>query len=277
MDIRELLKQRVLLLDGAMGTMIQHCHLKEADFRGDKFSAIKADLNGNNDILAITRPDIIRKIHSTYLEAGADIIETDTFNATSVSMADYGMQQYVREINQTAARLAVEVAKSYSTSQKPRFVAGSIGPTNKSCSISPDLNDPSVRAVTYDELFAAYHEQICALIEGGVDILLIETVFDTLNAKCALDAAAEAFLSTGRVLPLMLSLTVADKGGRTLSGQTIEAFLVSVSHAPLLSVGINCSFGAEDILPFLRRLSSIAPYYISVHPNAGLPNRFGEY
>lgn len=276
-DIRELLNRRILVLDGAMGTMIQRCRLSEKDFRGERFAGIEADLKGNNDILAITCPDVVRDIHSAYLEAGADIIETDTFNATSVSMADYGMQQYVREINFEAAKLATEVAKSYSTPEKPRFVAGSIGPTNKSCSISPDVNDPSARAVTYDELFAAYYEQVCALIDGGVDLILVETAFDTLNAKCALDAAEEAFITTGKTLPLMLSLTVADKGGRNLSGQTIEAFLASVSHVPLLSLGINCSFGAEDILPFLRRLAAVAPYYISVHPNAGLPNRFGEY
>lgn len=276
-DIRELLKKRVLVLDGAMGTMIQQRRLSEADFRGSRFAGHGLELKGNNDILVLSNPDIIYDIHSAYLEAGADIIETDTFNATAVSMADYGVEEHVAEINRTAARLAVKAAERFSTPDKPRFVAGSIGPTNKSCSISPDVENPAARSISYDRLFEAYRSQISALAEGGVDLLLVETVFDTLNAKCALDAAEDVFASRGERLPVMLSLTVADKGGRTLSGQTIEAFLASVSHADLLSIGINCSFGAREILPFLRELSEKAGCFISVHPNAGLPNRFGEY
>lgn len=276
-DIKNLLKNRVMVLDGAMGTMIQQRRLNEADFRGKRFANHKHELKGNNDILVITNPDIIYDIHRAYLKAGADIIETNTFNATSVCMADYGVEEHVEEINRAAAKLAVKAAAQFSTPEKPRFVAGSIGPTNKSCSISPDVENPAARSITYDKLFAAYRQQISALVEGGVDLLLIETVFDTLNAKCALDAAEEVFTLCGKRLPVMVSLTVADKGGRTLSGQTIEAFLASVSHARLLSVGINCSFGARDILPFLRELSEKAGCLISVHPNAGLPNRFGEY
>lgn len=276
-DIKKLLKNRVLVLDGAMGTMIQQRRLSEAGFRGTRFADHKFELKGNNDILVLTNPDIIYDIHSAYLEAGADIIETDTFNATSVSMADYGAEGYVEEINRKAAEIASKAAARFSTPEKPRYVAGSIGPTNKSCSISPDVENPAARSIGYDGLFEAYRQQISALIEGGVDLLLFETVFDTLNAKCALDAAEEAFAACGKRLPVMLSLTVADRGGRTLSGQTIEAFLASVSHANLLSIGINCSFGAKEILPFLRELSEKAGCFVSVHPNAGLPNRFGEY
>lgn len=276
-NIETLLKDRVLVLDGAMGTMIQQRRLSEADFRGTRFAGHEFELKGNNDILVLTNPDIIYDIHCEYLKAGADIIETNSFNATSVCMADYGVEGYVEEINRRAAELAVKAAARFSTPDKPRFVAGSIGPTNKSCSISPDVENPAARSITYDELFEAYRQQISALVAGGADLLLVETVFDTLNAKCALDAAEEVFESCGKRLPVMLSMTVADRGGRTLSGQTIGAFLASVAHARLLSVGINCSFGAREILPFLREVSERAGCFVSVHPNAGLPNRFGEY
>ena len=276
-DIRELLKNRVLVLDGAMGTMIQQRRLNEADFRGSLFASHGLEMKGNNDILVLTNPDIIYDIHTAYLEAGADIIETDTFNATSVCMADYGVESHVTEINRRAAEIAAEAADRFSSANKPRYVAGSIGPTNKSCSISPDVENPAARSISYDGLFEAYRQQIAALTEGGVDLLLMETVFDTLNAKCALDAAEEVFASCGKRLPIMLSLTVADRGGRTLSGQTIDAFLASVAHAELLSIGINCSFGAREILPFLREVSEKSGCFVSVHPNAGLPNRFGEY
>lgn len=273
----ELLKERILILDGAMGTEIQKYRLNEKDFRGSLFKEHKSELKGCNDILALTQPQIIKDIHKSYLEAGADIIETNTFNATSVSLSDYGLENYVENINRTAVRIAKERAKEFSSKEKPRFVAGSIGPTNKSCSISPDVNNPSTRAITYDSLFNAYKEQIDILIDEGVDIILLETIFDTLNVKCAIDAVQNIFREKNISLPLMLSLTISDNAGRTLSGQTIKAFVASVAHAPITSIGINCSFGAKDILPFLRELSEIAPYYISVHPNAGLPNRFGEY
>ncbi len=273
----ELLKERILILDGAMGTEIQKYRLNEKDFRGSLFKEHKSELKGCNDILALTQPQIIKDIHKSYLEAGADIIETNTFNATSVSLSDYGLENYVENINRTAVRIAKERAKEFSSKEKPRFVAGSIGPTNKSCSISPDVNNPSTRAITYDSLFNAYKEQINILIDEGVDIILLETIFDTLNVKCAIDAVQNIFREKNISLPLMLSLTISDNAGRTLSGQTIKAFVASVAHAPITSIGINCSFGAKDILPFLRELSEIAPYYISVHPNAGLPNRFGEY
>ena len=273
----ELLNSRILVLDGAMGTEIQKLNLTECDFRGDLFTNSTRDLKGNNDILVLTQPEVIKNIHRAYLTAGADIIETNSFNATSVSMSDYGLEGYVADINRAAVRIAKEVAKEFSTPDKPRFVAGSVGPTNKSCSISPDVNNPGARAITYDELFNAYCQQIEVLVSEGVDIILLETVFDTLNLKCAIDAVENTFKTRGVKLPLMVSATIADKAGRTLSGQTLEAFIASISHAPITSVGINCSFGAKEILPFLRQLSEIAPFYISVHPNAGLPNRFGEY
>lgn len=277
MNIAEILKERVLILDGAIGTMIQDCKLTEEQFRGERFCNSKYEQRGNNDILSLTQPQIIADIHAQYLDAGADIISTNTFNSTTVSMSDYGVEEYVSDINRAAAQLAVKVAKRYSTPQKPRFVAGSIGPTNKSCTISPNVNNPAYRAITYNQLVEAYQQQIEALIDGGVDILLMETVFDTLNAKCALAAAEQAFKSKDTRLPIMLSITVSDKSGRVLSGQTLEAIVATLSDAPLLSIGINCSFGARDILPILRQLSAISTHYISVHPNAGLPNRFGEY
>ncbi|MCH5327729.1 MAG: methionine synthase [Coprobacter sp.] len=277
--ISDLLKDRILILDGAMGTMIQRYGLTENDYRGTRFADVSGQLKGNNDLLCLTRPEIIREIHGRYLEAGADIIETNTFNATSVSMADYGMQHQVYEINQAAARLAREAADEYTarTPGKPRFVAGSVGPTNKTCSMSPDVNNPAYRALTFDELAAAYAEQMSALLSGGVDVLLIETIFDTLNAKAALYAAGTAMEAVGRRVPVMLSVTLSDVGGRTLSGQTIEAFLTSIQHADVLSVGLNCSFGARDMKPFLKQIAETAPCYVSAYPNAGLPNRFGEY
>jgi 5-methyltetrahydrofolate--homocysteine methyltransferase len=257
--------------------MIQQYNLAESDFRGNLFGDVSQQIKGDNDVLNLTRPDVIAEIHEKYLKAGADIIETNTFNATSVSQADYGMQAHVREMNLAGARLARKLADSYSTPDKPRFVAGSVGPTNKTCSMSPDVNDPAFRSLTFTDLQQAYTEQMTALIEGGVDVLLIETIFDTLNAKAAIFAAEKAMKAMGKKVPLMLSVTVSDVGGRTLSGQTLDAFLASVSHADIFSVGLNCSFGAEQMKPFLRHLANHAPYYISVYPNAGLPNSLGQY
>lgn len=278
-SIETLARERILILDGAMGTMIQQYNLTEEDFRGERFAQIPGQLKGNNDILCLTRPDVIQDIHRKYLAAGADIIETNTFNSTSVSMADYHVQEYVREINLAAVKLAREVADEFTalTPDKPRFVAGSIGPTNKTCSMSPDVNNPAFRALTYDELVAAYREQMEAMLEAGADALLIETIFDTLNAKAAIYAAGQAMEATGVRVPLMLSVTVSDVGGRTLSGQTLEAFLASVQHADIFSVGLNCSFGARQLKPFLEQLAARAPYYISAYPNAGLPNSLGKY
>lgn len=277
--IQQLIRERILVLDGAMGTMIQQYNLSEADFRGERFKDIPGQLKGNNDLLCLTRPEVIEDIHRKYLVAGADIIETNSFNATSVSMADYHVQAYCREINLAAARLARRMADEFTAlnPEKPRFVAGSVGPTNKTCSMSPDVNNPAFRALTFDELQAAYCEQMEALLEGGVDALLIETIFDTLNAKAAIRAAELSMEKIGRRVPLMLSVTVSDIAGRTLSGQTLDAFLASVEHADLFSVGLNCSFGARQLKPFLEQLASRAPYYISAYPNAGLPNSLGQY
>lgn len=277
--ITQLVPERILILDGAMGTMIQQYKLEEKDFRGERFAHIPGQLKGNNDLLCLTRPDVIEDIHRKYLEAGADIIETNTFNSTAVSMADYHVEGYVREINLAAARLARALADEYTLANpdKPRFVAGSIGPTNKTCSMSPDVNNPAFRALTYDELSAAYCEQMEALVEGGVDAILIETIFDTLNAKAAIFAAVRTMEKMNVRLPLMLSVTVSDVGGRTLSGQTLDAFLASVQHAPIFSIGLNCSFGAKQLKPFLEQLAACAPYYISAYPNAGLPNSLGMY
>ena len=277
MTIKDALKERILVLDGAMGTMVQRYGLCEDDFRGTLLAAHDRLLKGNNDILVLTRPDVIREIHTRYLAAGADIIETSTFNANRISQAEYGCEHLCAEINRRAATMARELADSFSTPGKPRFVVGSVGPTSRTCSISPDVEDPAKRNVTFDMLADAYREQMVALIEGGVDALLCETIFDTLNAKAALYAADEASVATGRDVPVMLSFTIADKQGRILSGQTIEAFMASVSNRNLLSVGLNCSFGAREMKPFLKRLSEIAPYYVSVYPNAGLPNALGEY
>jgi 5-methyltetrahydrofolate--homocysteine methyltransferase len=277
--MKELIKERILILDGAMGTMIQRYNLTESDFRGERFADVQGQLKGNNDLLCLTRPDVIADIHRKYLEAGADIIETNSFNAQRISMADYGMQSLCREINLAAARIARQQADHFTAlhPEKPRFVAGSVGPTNKTCSMSPDVNNPALRALIFDELVEAYTEQMTALLEGGVDALLIETIFDTLNAKAALYAAEEAMQQVGRTVPLMLSVTVSDIAGRTLSGQTLDAFLASVQHAPLFSVGLNCSFGAKQLKPFLQALAARAPYYISAYPNAGLPNQLGQY
>ena len=277
--IQELVRQRILILDGALGTMIQKYNLTEEEFRGNRFVEQPGQMKGNNDLLCLTAPDVIRDIHRKYLEAGADIIETNTFNAQRISMADYHVENYCREINLAAAKLARELADEYTAKnpEKPRFVAGSVGPTNKTCSMSPDVNNPAFRAITFDELTDAYQEQMEALLEGGVDAILIETIFDSLNAKAAVYAAMEAMKKVGREVPLMLSITVADTGGRTLSGQTLDAFLASVQHAPIFSIGLNCSFGAKQLKPFLKQLASRAPYYISAYPNAGLPNSLGEY
>ena len=277
--ISQIVSERILILDGAMGTMIQQYNLKEEDFRGERFAHIPGQLKGNNDLLCLTRPDVIQDIHRKYLEAGADIIETNTFSSTTVSMADYHVEEYVREINLAATRLARELADEYTAKNpdKPRFVAGSVGPTNKTCSMSPDVNNPAFRALSYDELAASYQQQMEAMLEGGVDAILIETIFDTLNAKAAIFAAGQAMKVTGIEVPVMLSVTVSDIGGRTLSGQTLDAFLASVQHANIFSVGLNCSFGARQLKPFLEQLASRAPYYISAYPNAGLPNSLGKY
>lgn len=278
-SIQQLTKERILILDGAMGTMIQHYGLLEEDFRGERFKDHIGQLKGNNDMLCLTRPDVIREIHRKYLEAGADLIETNSFNANAVSQSDYHAEDLVKELNIAAAQLARSVADEYTkkTPQKPRFVLGSIGPTNKACSMSPDVNNPSARSITFDELADVYNEQISALLEGGVDGLLIETIFDTLNAKAAIYAANKAMKKQNRLVPLMLSVTLSDKGGRTLSGQTLGAFLASVQDMGVFSVGLNCSFGAKDMKPYLEELAAHAPYYISAYPNAGLPNQLGQY
>jgi 5-methyltetrahydrofolate--homocysteine methyltransferase len=278
-NFQQLLNERILILDGAMGSLIQGYKLSEADYRGERFAGFPADQAGNNDLLCLTRPDIIRSIHRLYLDAGADIFSTNTFNANAISMADYQMQAYVSEINRTAAQLARQVADAFMQENPgcPVFIAGSIGPTNKTASMSPDVSNPAFRAVTYKDLYCAYKEQTTALIEGGVDIILIETVFDTLNAKAALEAVGSALNEQGKDLPVMLSVTLSAQGGRTFSGQTLAAFLASVSHARITSIGLNCSFGAADMKPYLQELAQMAPYYISAHPNAGLPNSFGLY
>lgn len=267
----------VLVLDGAMGTMIQTYGLEEKDFRGNLFPDIEWQMQGNNDVLTLTRPDVIADIHRRYLQAGADIICTNTFSSQRISLADYHCEHLVKEINRVAVRLARSVADEFSTPDWPRFVVASVGPTNKTCSMSPDVNDPAFRGITFDELAAAYLEQFVSLLESGVDAVLMETIFDTLNTKAGIYAFRQATRQTGVQVPLMLSVTVNDKAGRTLSGQTLEAFLVSVAHAQPFSVGLNCSFGAQDMLPLLRILSEKAPCFITVHPNAGLPNSMGEY
>jgi 5-methyltetrahydrofolate--homocysteine methyltransferase len=279
MQLKEILQNRILILDGAMGTMIQRYKLTEEQYRGTLFAGVHIPQKGNNDLLCLTQPEIISAIHRQYLEAGADIIETNTFNAQAISMADYGMEAQVRAINREGAKLARRLADEFTAMNpdKPRFVAGSVGPTNKTASLSPDVNNPAFRSVTFNDLTVAYQEQIEALLEGGVDAIFIETIFDTLNAKAAICAANLAMEKTGIQAALMLSATIADKSGRTLSGQTIRAFLASISHANLLSVGLNCSFGARDLKPYLEDLSTLAPGYVSAHPNAGLPNRFGAY
>ncbi len=278
-NIQHELESRVLVLDGAMGTMIQKYRLSEDDFRGTIFTDFGHDLKGNNDLLSITKPEIIRTIHAEFLEAGADIIETNTFNSTSISQADYHLEEWVYQLNLQAAQLAVAVANEFTSKNpaKPRYVAGAIGPMNKTLSLSPDVNDPGFRAVTFDEVKASYRGQLKGLLDGGVDLLLVETVFDTLNAKAALFAIEDELEERGIHLPVMVSGTITDASGRTLSGQTVEAFLASVSHIDLLSIGLNCSLGAKDLRPYLEELSKKAPFFISAYPNAGLPNQFGEY
>lgn len=278
-DIREILKERILVLDGAMGTMIQRYKLEEDDFRGERFKDHKMSLKGNNDILSITRPDVIKEIHSKYFEAGADIAETNTFSSNSLAQADYGMEDLVYEMNLEAAKIAKEVAIEFTEKEphKPRFVAGSMGPTNKVASLSPDVNDPGYRAVTFDELHALYLEQAKGLLDGGVDMLLVETIIDTLNAKACLYAIQEIFEERNIQIPVMVSGTITDASGRTLSGQTTEAFLISVSHVPLLSIGLNCALGAKELRPYLQVLANKSDFFVSTHPNAGLPNEFGEY
>jgi 5-methyltetrahydrofolate--homocysteine methyltransferase len=278
-NIQHELESRVLVLDGAMGTMIQKQRLSEDDFRGTAFADFQFDLKGNNDLLSLTKPEIIRAIHAEFLEAGADIIETNTFNATSISQADYHTEEWVYQLNFQSARLAAELAEAFTAKNpdKPRFVAGAIGPMNKTLSLSPDVNDPGFRSVTFDEVKAAYREQVKGLLDGGVDLLLVETIFDTLNAKAALFAIEDDLEERGIRIPVMVSGTITDASGRTLSGQTVEAFLTSVSHVDLLSIGLNCSLGARDMRQYLEELSKKAPFFISAYPNAGLPNQFGEY
>lgn len=280
------LSERILILDGAMGTMIQRYTLTEADFRTEALADHPKDLKGNNDLLSLSRPDIIKQIHKEYLDAGADIIETNTFSGTSIAQADYQLSDLAYQINYQSARLAKEVALEVSgqTPGKPRFVAGALGPTNRTASISPDVNDPGYRAITFDQLTTAYKEQTRGLLDGGADILLVETIFDTLNAKAALFAIQEVFEERNSPLdpkeggiPIMISGTITDASGRTLSGQTTEAFLISVSHVPLLSVGLNCALGAKELRPYLKVLAKEAPFYVSAYPNAGLPNEFGQY
>lgn len=273
------IKERILVLDGAMGTMIQRHKLEEEDYRGERFKNAEKPLKGNNDLLSITRPEIIKDIHRQYYEAGADIAETNTFSGTTIAQADYGLEDAVYDINYESAKIAREVADEMTAKEphKPRFVAGSMGPTNRTASLSPDVNDPGFRAVTFDDLRIAYKEQAKALVDGGADILLVETVFDTLNAKAALFAIEELYEEIGYRLPIMVSGTITDASGRTLSGQTAEAFLISVSHIPLISVGFNCALGASQLRPHLQVLAGKSQFNVSAHPNAGLPNEFGEY
>ena len=278
-DIRTILQHKILVLDGAMGTMIQQYKFTEEDYRGEKFKDFHISVKGNNDMLSITQPKAIKEIHAKYLEAGADIIETNTFSSTTVAMADYEMEDFVYELNYQSAKIAKEVAEEFTKldPSKPRFVAGSIGPTNRTASMSPDVNDPGFRAVTFEDLRKAYKQQAEALIDGAVDVLLVETVFDTLNAKAALFAIEEIKSERNIDIPIMLSGTITDASGRTLSGQTAEAFLISVSHIPLLTVGFNCALGAKQLTPHLEVLAHKSDLKISAHPNAGLPNAFGEY
>jgi len=275
--LTELLNKKTLILDGAMGTMIQQCGLEEEDYRGTRFADWHTSIKGNNDLLVLTQPDIIKNIHLQYLTAGADIIETNSFNATKTSMADYEMQSLAEEINFEAAKLAREACDEISTPDKPRFVAGVLGPTSKTLSISPDVNDPGFRNITFDELVEDYISATLALMHGGSDIILVETIFDTLNAKAALYAIEEAFEQAGQRLPIMISGTITDASGRTLSGQTTEAFYNSICHVNPLSVGLNCALGPDQLRQYVDTLSSICECFVSVHPNAGLPNEFGEY
>ncbi|MEW5676951.1 homocysteine S-methyltransferase family protein [Flavobacterium enshiense] len=273
--INEAIKERILVLDGAMGTMLQRYKFEEEDFRGERFKDFQHPLKGNNDLLSLTQPEAVKEVHRAYFAAGADIVETNTFSGTTIGMADYHMEDLVYELNYQSAKIAREVADEFT--DKPRFVAGSIGPTNRTASMSPDVNDPGFRAVTFDELRIAYKEQVEALIDGGSDILLVETIFDTLNAKAALFAIEEVKEERNIDIPIMVSGTITDASGRTLSGQTVEAFLISISHIPLLSVGFNCALGADQLKPYLKRLAHNTSFNISAHPNAGLPNAFGQY
>ncbi len=277
--IHKALNERILILDGAMGTMLQRHNFTEEDFRGERFKDFPHPLKGNNDLLSISQPDAVKQVHRLYFEAGADIVETNTFSGTTIGMADYHLEDLVYELNYESARLAREAADEFTASnpEKPRFVAGSIGPTNRTASMSPDVNDPGFRAVTFDDLLIAYKQQAKALIDGGCDILLVETIFDTLNAKAALFAIEEVKEEMGIDIPVMVSGTITDASGRTLSGQTVEAFLISISHIPLLSVGFNCALGADQLKPYLKRLAHNTSFNISAHPNAGLPNAFGQY
>ncbi len=278
-DIKEILKERILILDGAMGTMLQRYKFTEEDFRGERFKDWEHPLQGNNDLLSLTQPDAIAEVHRKYFAAGADIVETNTFSGTTIAMADYYMEDLVYELNYESARIAKMVADEFTAKEpnKPRFVAGSIGPTNKTASMSPDVNDPGYRAVSFDELRIAYKQQVEALLDGGSDILLVETIFDTLNAKAALFAIEEVKEERNIDVPIMVSGTITDASGRTLSGQTAEAFLISISHIPILSVGFNCALGANQLVPHLEVLSTKSEHAVSAHPNAGLPNAFGEY
>ncbi|AXO81217.1 5-methyltetrahydrofolate--homocysteine methyltransferase [Olleya aquimaris] len=273
------IQKRILVLDGAMGTMLQRYNFTEEDFRGDRFKEYPSSLKGNNDLLSLTQPNAIADVHRKYFEAGADIVETNTFSGTTIAMADYNMEDLVYELNFESAKIAKYVATEFTNAnpEKPRFVAGSIGPTNRTASLSPDVNRPEFRAVTFDELRIAYKQQVEALIDGGVDLLLVETIFDTLNAKAALFAIEEVKEEQNIDIPIMVSGTITDASGRTLSGQTVEAFFASISHVPLLSVGFNCALGAEQLQPYLKRLSNQTNFATSAHPNAGLPNAFGEY
>jgi len=277
--IHKAIKERILILDGAMGTMLQRYNFSEEDFRGERFKDFPHPLKGNNDLLSLTQPKAIQEVHRQYFEAGADIVETNTFSGTTIGMADYHLEELVYELNFESARLAREIADDFTAKNpdKPRFVAGSIGPTNRTASMSPDVNDPGFRAVTFDELRIAYKQQVEALIDGGSDILLVETIFDTLNAKAALFAIEEVKEERKLDIPVMVSGTITDASGRTLSGQTVEAFLISISHIPLLSVGFNCALGADQLKPYLQRLSHNTTFNVSAHPNAGLPNAFGQY
>ncbi|MBT8188453.1 MAG: 5-methyltetrahydrofolate--homocysteine methyltransferase [Croceitalea sp.] len=277
--IEDILKEKILVLDGAMGTMLQRYKFTEADFRGERFKDWPHSLQGNNDLLSLTQPKAIAEVHRKYFAAGADIVETNTFSGTTIAMADYHMQEFVYELNYESAKIAKRVADEFTKKEpnKPRFVAGSIGPTNKTASMSPDVNDPGYRAVSFDELRVAYKQQAQALIDGGADILLVETIFDTLNAKAALFAIEEIKAEQQVEIPIMVSGTITDASGRTLSGQTAEAFLISISHIPILSVGFNCALGAKQLTPHLEVISAKSVHAISAHPNAGLPNAFGEY
>jgi 5-methyltetrahydrofolate--homocysteine methyltransferase len=281
MKIEELLQQRILIIDGAMGTMIQRYKLSEADYRGERFKDWASDIKGNNDLLSLTQPHIIKEIHKQYLEAGADIIETNTFNAQRISLADYSMQNLAYEINFAAAKIARQAVDEFLKSNKEKniaFIAGAIGPMNKTLSLSPDVNNPGYRALTFDDAVDAYYEQVKGLVEGGVDLLLIETIFDTLNAKAAIYAIKKYFRDVQKEsLPIMISGTITDASGRTLSGQTLEAFYTSIMHARPLSVGLNCALGAKEMRPHIEELSQLASCYVSAYPNAGLPNAMGEY